>query len=296
LLVIKLTPFYQPASITWPIFIGNKGIIKVMNIYYALLLGIVEGLTEYIPVSSTAHMLIFQRIFNIPSDNAMLAFIVLVQIGPLVALIIYFWKDFWKMIKAFFAKPFSTPDNRLTWYTIMATVPALLAGLLLKNAIQGLFQNPLMEATIRLFSAASLLFLAEWLGKRTRNLDSITGLDSLIIGLFQVLAVFPGSSRSGSTIPGGMLRNFDRPSATRFAFLMAVPVMLAAGGYESLSVIKSHILHTVVVPLAVGFVAATIIGWLSIRWLMSYISTHSLYMFSAYCAMVGLLCLLFLFV
>jgi undecaprenyl-diphosphatase len=221
---------------------------------------------------------------------------VLVQIGPLVALLIYFWKDYWTIIKGFFAKPFSTLYNRMSWYIIIATVPALLAGWLLKDAVQSLFHNPLMEAAIRLFSAAILLFLAEWLGKRTRNLHSITWLDSFIVGLFQVLAVFPGSSRSGATIPGGMLRNLDRPSATRFAFLMAAPVMLAAGGYETLSVIKMHILHTVAVPLAVGFVAAAIVGWVSIRWLMSYVSNHSLYWFSAYCAIAAIICLIFLFV
>ena len=267
-----------------------------MNIFYALLLGIVEGLTEFIPVSSTAHMLIVQRIFNIPSDAGMFAFLVLVQHGPLAALLVYFWKDYWSLIRAFFARPFSTQENKMAWYIIIATIPAGIAGLLLKDVVQNLFQNPLMEAAIRLFTAAILLFLAEWLGKRARGLDSITWLDSLIIGLFQVLAVFPGSSRSGSTIPGGMLRNFDRPSATRFAFLMAAPIMLAAGGYESLSIIKSHILHTILVPLIVGFIIAAIIGWLSIRWLINYVSKHSLYLFAAYCAVVAALCLIFLFV
>ncbi len=138
--------------------------------------------------------------------------------------------------------------------------------------------------------------MAEKIGKRTRNLDTLTWLDSLIIGLFQVLAVFPGSSRSGSVIPGGMLRNFDRRSATRFAFLMAAPVMLAAGGYESLSVFQLHLLHTILVPLAVGFVAAAILGWWSIRWLINYVSRHSLYPFSLYCMIVAALCVVFLLV
>lgn len=265
-----------------------------MNTFYALLLGIIEGLTEFIPVSSTAHMLIVQRILNLPSDNAMFAFLVLVQIGPLLALLIYFWSDFWKIIRAFFARPFSSPDNRMAWYIIIATIPALLAGLVLKDLVQGLFQNPLLEAAIRLSSAAILLFLAEWLGRRTRTLDSITWLDSLVVGLFQVLAVFPGSSRSGSTIPGGLLRNLDRPSATRFAFLIAAPIMIAAGGYETLSVIKLHILPTIIGPLVVGFLAAAVVGWLSIRWLINYVSRHSLYAFSAYCAVVAALCLIFL--
>ncbi|HUH96187.1 MAG TPA: undecaprenyl-diphosphatase UppP [Anaerolineales bacterium] len=266
-----------------------------MNIFHALVLGLIEGLTEFIPVSSTAHMLIVQRILNIPSDPGMFAFLVLVQLGPLLALLVYFWKDFWTMIKAFFARPFSTPENKMAWYIILATIPAGLAGLFLKDAVQSLFQNPLMEAAIRLFTAAVLLFVAEWFGRRARDLDSITWLDALIIGLFQVLAVFPGSSRSGSTIPGGMLRNFDRPSATRFAFLMAAPIMLAAGGYESLSVLRAHILHTILGPLTVGFIAAAILGWFSIRWLINYVSKHSLYLFSAYCFIVALLCVAFLF-
>jgi len=267
-----------------------------MNILNAIILGIIEGLTEFIPVSSTAHMLIVQRIINIPSDNGVFAFLVLVQLGPLLALLFYFWKDYWSLIQAFFSKPFSTSQNRLAWYIIIATIPALLAGFLLKDLVQNLFQNPLLEASIRLLTAAILLALAEWLGKRSRSLDSITWLDSLIIGLFQILAVFPGSSRSGSTIPGGMLRNFNRQSATRFAFLMAAPVMLAAGSYESISVIKLHILHTIIAPLALGFVFAAIIGWLSIRWLINYVSKHSLYVFSAYCTIVGALCLIFLFI
>ena len=266
-----------------------------MNIFYAILFGFIEGLTEFIPVSSTAHMLIVQRIFNIPSDNAMFAFLVLVQIGPLVALLVYFWKDYWMLIKGFFVKPFSTQENRMAWYVIIATIPAGLAGYLLKDLVQGLFQNPLLEAFIRFLSAAILLFLAEWFGKRTRKLDSITWVDSLIVGLFQVLAVFPGSSRSGSTIPGGMLRNLDRPSATRFSFLMAAPIMLAAGGYESLSVLKLHILNIIMGPLAIGLIVAAIIGWLSIRWLINYVSKHSLYLFSAYCAILAALCLVFLF-
>ena len=267
-----------------------------MNIFYALLLGIIEGLTEFIPVSSTAHMLIVQKILNIPSSNAMFAFLILVQIGPLVALLVYFWKDYWALIKAFFAQPFSTQENKMAWYIIIATIPALLAGVLLKNTVESLFQNPLMEAAIRMSAAAILLFLAEYFGKRLRKLNSMTWLDALVVGLFQILAVFPGSSRSGSAITGGMLRNFDRPSATRFAFLMSAPVMLAAGAYKSLSVLKLHILHTIFVPLAVGFIVAAILGWLSIRWLINFVSRNSLYWFAGYCAIVAVLCVIFLFV
>ena len=263
-----------------------------MNLFHALLLGLIEGLTEFIPVSSTAHMLILQQVFHLPADNAMFAFLILVQLGPLVALLVYFWKDLWGLLKAFFGKPFQTPENRLAWYILIATIPALVAGALLKDALQTLFQNPLLEAAIRLLSAGILLFLAEWFGKRVRSLGSLTWLDGLVVGLFQILAVFPGSSRSGSTISGGMLRNLDRASATRFAFLMAAPVMLAAASYESLSVIRLHILHEIIGPLAVGLIAAAVVGWLSIRWLIGYVSRHSLYIFAIYCVIVAALCLL----
>jgi len=262
-----------------------------MNLFHALLLGIIEGLTEFIPVSSTAHMLIVQKLFSIPSSEAMFAFLILVQIGPLVALIVYFWKDLLNLVKAFFARPFSTLENKQAWFIIIATIPALLAGFFLKKVVEGLFSAPLLEAGIRLLVAAILLFLAEWFGRRTRHLDSITWLDALIIGLFQILAVFPGSSRSGSTISGGMLRGFDRASATRFAFLMAAPVMLAAGGYESLSLLKMHGLRAFLPPLAVGFIVAGVVGWVAIGWFINYVSKNSLYVFAIYSAVVGAICL-----
>ena len=184
----------------------------------------------------------------------------------------------------------------MAWFIIIATIPALLAGVLLKDVVQGLFQNPLFEASIRFFAAAILLFLAEWFGRRARNLDSMTWLDALIVGLFQVFAVFPGSSRSGSSISGGMLRNLDRPSATRFAFLMSAPVMLAAGGYESLGVFKMHGLSAFLPPLVVGFIVAGIVGWLSIRWLINYVSKNSLYVFAVYCAIIGVVALILQFI
>jgi undecaprenyl-diphosphatase len=260
-----------------------------MNLFHALLLGIIEGLTEFIPVSSTAHMLIVQKWLNIPAGDAMFAFLILVQIGPLVALVIYFWKDLMSLVQAFFAKPFSTHENKLAWYIIIATVPALLAGFFLKHIVEGLFKTPLLEASIRLLVAAVLLALAEFFGRRTRNLDSMNWLDALIVGLFQILAVFPGASRSGSTISGGMLRGLDRPSAARFAFLLAIPVMLAASGYESLDVLKMHDLGAFLLPLAVGFVTAAIVGWLAIKWLINYLNKNSLYVFAAYCVVVGMI-------
>jgi undecaprenyl-diphosphatase len=267
-----------------------------MTIIQSLLLGIIEGLTEFIPVSSTGHMLVAQRILGIPATDSAFAFLVLVQMGPLVALLVYFSKDLWKLFTSLFARPLSSVDNRLAWCILLASAPALLAGALLKDVVQRLFQSPLLEAAIRFFAAAVLLLLAERLGRQTRSLDSLTLPDALMIGLFQVLAVFPGASRSGSAISGGMLRNFARAAATRFAFLMSAPVMIAAGMYESFSVIRHGALHALLLPLAVGILVAAVGGWLSIRWLIGYVSSHSLYVFAAYSALIGALCLAFLWI
>ena len=258
-----------------------------MTIFQSFLLGIVQGLTEFIPVSSTAHLLISQTILKIPADDAMFSFLVIVQLGTLVSLFAFYWKDLLAIVKATLDFRRSTPERDLGIYIIVATIPALIVGYLLKDAVEALFKQPMLEASIRLFSAAILLTLAEWLTKKDRTLNSMTWLDALIIGLFQVIAVFPGASRSGSTISGGMFRGFDRPSAARFAFLMSVPVMLAAGGYEMLDVIKMPDLGQFLPLLAVGFVTATVVGWFAIKWLISYLSRHSLYVFAAYCAVVG---------
>jgi undecaprenyl-diphosphatase len=274
-----------------------------MTIVHALLLGIIQGLTEFIPVSSTAHLLIGQTLLGLPADGAMFSFLVLVQIGTIVSLLIYYWKDllsiFVETVKNLGGlRDFKTlPDNaRMGWYILIATIPALLAGYTLKDAVEALFRLPLLQASIRLFAAAILLFLAESLTKKDRQLASMTWVDALVVGLFQIISVFPGASRSGSTISGGMFRGFDRPSAARFAFLMSVPVMLAAGAYEMLDVVRMPGLAEFLPALAVGFLTAAIVGWLSVRWLLRYLAHHSLYVFSAYCAVIGVIVLIFHFV
>jgi undecaprenyl-diphosphatase len=263
-----------------------------MTLLPAFFLGIIQGLTEFIPVSSTAHLLIAQQLLGIPAGDATFSFLVLIQLGTLVSLIVYFWRDLLALIRAFFARPFSTPDNRLAWYIIIASIPALAAGVLLRDAVQALFEIPLLEAAIRLWTAAALMAAAEYFGKRSRELEAMTWLDALVVGLFQVLAVFPGASRSGSTISGGMFRGFDRPSAARFAFLISVPVMLAAGAFEMLDVMSMPDLSSFLPALMVGFVTAAVVGWFAIRWLLAYLNRGSLYVFAAYCAVVGALCVI----
>ena len=258
-----------------------------MTFLHAFLLGIVQGLTEFIPVSSTAHLLIGQRLLGLPASAATFSFLVIIQLGTLVSLFAFYWKDLLSIVKATLNFRHSTPERNVGIYIIVATIPALIAGYLLKDAVETLFKQPMLQASIRLFTAAVLLTLAEWLTKKNRTLDSMTWLDALFVGVMQIISVFPGASRSGTTISGGMFRGFDRPSAARFAFLMSVPVMLAAGGYEMLDVIQMPDLGEFLPLLAVGFIAAAIVGWFAIKWLIEYLSKRSLYVFGVYCAVVG---------
>jgi len=213
-----------------------------MTLLHAFLLGIVQGLTEFIPVSSTAHLLILTDVLGIPSDERSFAFSVIIQLGTVAALVAFFWVDIWHILRSFLIglfdrKPFDNLHSRLGWLVVVATLPALLAGFLMKDVVQTMFRNSFLQAGVRLVITAVLLAGVEYLDKRQRTLESATWLDAVSVGLFQVLAIFPGASRSGATIAGGMIRGFDRPSAARFAFLMSGPILVAAGAYQSWQVI-----------------------------------------------------------
>lgn len=269
-----------------------------MTLFEAFLLGIIQGLTEFIPVSSTAHLLLGQTLLGLQSDGKVFAFQVIVQMGTVLALLIYFWKDFSYIIKSFLLgiwrrRPFENHDSQLGWLVIVATIPALVVGFLLKDVVENMFKDPPIQAGVRLLMSAVLLTSVEYFGRRERKLESATWLDALVVGLFQVLALFPGASRSGSTIAGGMARGFERPSAARFAFIMSAPILLAAGGYEMLNVVAMTGTQDFLPFLAVGFFTAAVVGWLSLKWLLNFLNDHSFYAFALYCFVVGSLTLFF---
>jgi len=268
-----------------------------LNIFHAIILGIVQGLTEFIPVSSTAHLFVTSYLLGLPADDRTFSFNVIVQLGTVAALLLYFWKDYWQIIKAFFLgiktrTPFVDFYSRLGWLVIVATIPAGLVGLVLKPLVQKMSGDPLLWAAVRLLFTAVLLAAVEFFDKKSRTLDSATWLDALSVGLFQVLAIIPGASRSGSTMAGAMFRGFDRPSAARFAFLMSAPILLAAGLYETIQVIILPNTTEFLPVLMTGFVASAIVGWLAIKWLLGYLRKHSLYIFSLYCLIAGIVVLL----
>ena len=268
-----------------------------MTLIQSIILGIVQGLTEFLPISSSAHLVLIPHLLGWSLPEAQVfPFDVLVQLGTLVAVILYFWSDLWKILKAFFQglvarKPFEDPNARMGWYLILASIPAGFSGILLKDKVEAAFNDPNATAYF-LFGTAALLILAEMLGKRTRSLTGMKWFDALWMGLFQAMSIFPGISRSGSTIAGGMTRNLDRPSAARFSFLMSIPVMLGAGLVSITDVIKMPDLGSFLPILLVGFVAALLVGYLSIHWLLSFLNKRSFYLFAAYCVLLGAVALI----
>lgn len=263
-----------------------------MTYLQSILLGILQGVTEFIPVSSSGHLVLAPYLLGWSIDpGEAFVFDVLVQVATLAAVIIYFWKDLTRILQAVIqgllkGKPFQELDARLGWYLVLATVPAGTVAVLFKDTFEAAFSNPRWAASFLLVTAG-LLFLAEVMQNKHRTLDQIGWVDAVWIGFFQVLALFPGISRSGSTISGGLTRHLDRPSAARFSFLMAVPVMLAAGGLALVDLFSMPGWAARFPVYLAGFASAALVGYLSIRWLLRYLAHHSLLVFAVYCTLLG---------
>lgn len=267
-----------------------------MTFVQALFLGVVQGLTEFIPVSSTAHLFIASALIGLPPTEKIFSFNVIIQLGTVAAMLVFFWKDIWAIVKAFIigikhGKPFEDFHSRLGWLVMAATIPAALIGFFLQGFVESMMGDPLLWAGIRLLFTAALLTFVEFYDKKSRTLESATWQDALSVGLFQILAIFPGASRSGSTIAGGMVRGFDRPSAARFAFLMSAPILLAAGLFEMVHTIEMEGTREFLPYLMTGFFTAGFVGWLSIKWLLAFLVRNSLYIFAVYCLIAGIIVL-----
>ncbi len=268
-----------------------------MTNFQAIILGVIQGITEFLPISSSGHLVLAPFFFgwNIPEEQ-IFPFDVLVQMGTLAAVIVYFWRDLVRIGGEFVAaiwkrKPFGTLSARQGWYLLLASLPVGLVGVLVKPLIERAF-NSVTATAYFLFGSAFLLVLSEKVGKNNRDLDEITWLDALWIGAFQALAVFPGISRSGATITGGMTRHLHRKDAGRFSFILSIPVMLVAGLYSLYELVTSPGFGLLAVPLAIGLVVAAVVGYFSIGWLLSFLQRRSLTSFAVYCASLGALTLI----
>lgn len=263
-----------------------------MTAFQALILGIVQGATEFLPVSSSGHLVLVPWLLGWQLDpQAAFVFDVLVQWGTLLAVIAYFWRELVELVRAAIVglvhgHPLETPSAQLAWLLVVASVPAAVLGLAFKDTVEATFSQPAMVFGFLLVTSA-LLAVSEWLGHRTRSMDDLGWMDALWIGFAQVLALFPGVSRSGSTIAGGMTRNLRRPDAARFAFLMAVPIMIGAGLVAARDLLRLPDAGAQMANVAIGFAAAAVVGYLAIRWLLRYLSQRPLTIFIAYTALVG---------
>ncbi len=269
-----------------------------MTIIQAIILGIVQGLTEFLPVSSSAHLVLvpYLAAWNLDQDFTFV-FDVLVQLGTLAAVIYYFRKDLLEIIKAWVyglkvRKPLAEENSRLGWHLILATIPAGIAGLLLKEKVEAAFSSPILTAVF-LFGTAILLLGEELFHRQFerksqgRSLSSMKAVDAITVGVFQAISIFPGISRSGATISGGIFRNFDRQSAARFAFLMSIPIMLAAGILGVKDLLEVPNLGQMAGLVLIGFILAGVVGYLVIRWFIAYLKDRSLLPFAAYCAVLA---------
>ncbi len=269
-----------------------------MNFFQAFILGMIQGITEFLPVSSSAHLVLTPFYFGwqIPEEQ-IFPFDVLVQVGTLLAVIIYFRKDLLVILSEVMRglqsrQPFTSPSSRLGWLLVVASLPAGFAGILLKDTVEAAFKSPVSVAFF-LIGTAALLWLAENLGKRDRNLSSVSWFDALWIGIGQAFALFPGISRSGATIAAGMTRHLDRRSAARFSFLMSVPVMAAAGLVGLVDLLKVPHLVAFLPSMVTGFVTAAVVGYLAIHWLLGFLARHSLRSFAIYCLTLAAITLIF---
>jgi len=257
-----------------------------VNYLLAILAGIVQGLTEFLPVSSTGHLIIFEKIFNISQKDFGLAFDASLHLGTLFAVLIFFWKDYLAILR---------PKNQLLLKLVIGTIPAAFFGLIFENQIESILRQTWIVATaLILFSF--VFILAENLGKQTKSKDHTTLLDTLIIGLFQSIALIPGVSRSGSTISGGLFLNLKREEAARFAFILSGPVIFGAGAKKFLEVLNSPNIGTTDLNFfLIGIASSALFGYLTIKYFLRYLSTRTLYPFVIYRIALGLVLLWFHF-
>ena len=287
-----------------------------MNFLQAIILGIVQGLTEFIPISSTAHLVFASRLTNLYGGNPeqITATIAVLQLGTLLAVFVYFASDILSITAAFVRDHWNLLTRRrnvrfsgthgvrpiwlseeawLGWLIILGSIPIGVIGLLFKDLIEGAATKNLWVIAIMLISIAVLLAFAELVGKRRKEISDFGLLDAIVVGFAQVLALIPGASRSGSTIMGGLFAGETRETAARFSFLLSIPA-IAASGLLELKEAATKLPAGSTLPLVVATIVSAIVGYASIWFLLRYLRTHSTGIFIGYRLVVGAAILLML--
>jgi undecaprenyl-diphosphatase len=260
----------------------------LQEIIEAIVIGVVQGLTEFLPISSSAHLILIPRVlgWNEAFINSA-EFVVMLHMGTLAALLLYFWRDVLDLIAAGWEalrerSLAGDPTRKLALVLLLSIIPAAVVGFLLEDWIESFFRDAILIIPLVLVVGALILWLAERFGTRERDLDHVDYGDAALIGIAQALALFPGISRSGITLSAGLFRGLTRESAARFAFLMGIPIIAGAGLWKMRSIVTGGSGDVHVDALLAGVIAAALSGWLAIGFLLRYLRTHSTGIFIAY--------------
>jgi len=268
-----------------------------LNILEAILLGILQGITEFLPISSTGHLTLAGKFMNLISSEKpeqWTAFIAVIQLGTLLAVLIYFWKDIISIINSFFKqnifsrKKFSEQelDSRLGWLIIIGTIPVVIIGLLFKDIIEGSLTKNLYVISGSLIGLAIILAIAEKTAKFKKEIKDISVADSFLIGVAQSFALIPGSSRSGTTITGGLFVGLNRETAARFSFLLSIPAVFASGLlelYEALEFLNA----SMIINMVISTLFSAVSGYAAIDFLLKYLRKNSTFVFIYYRILLG---------
>jgi undecaprenyl-diphosphatase len=267
-----------------------------VDYFEAVVLGVVEGLTEFLPVSSTGHLTIAEKLLGLDLDDpAVTGYTAVIQMGAIAAVIVYFAKDIWAIIRAWTLGLVKSEyrgqlEHRMGWYVIVATIPVGVVGLLAKDLITGDLRS-LWVVAVALIAWSAVMWVAERVARQDRPERDLGMTDAVTIGLFQAVALVPGISRSGATISAGLFRGLDRVTATKLSFFMSIPALLAAGVFELKDAFSGDI---GVGEALVGVVVAFLVAYASIAWLLRFVAHHTIAWFVPYRVALGVLLLVLL--
>lgn len=261
-----------------------------MDFWEAILLGVVQGATEFLPISSDGHLVLVPTLLGFSEPS--LTVISIAHQGTLLALLIYFWRDIWGIVSSIWrdlrkGQPWATSESRLGWYILLGSLPVVFLGLLFKDFFEQRFGEPMLAALL-LLTNAGILITGEQLLKGDKALPQMDKRDALLIGCAQMFALLPGISRSGSTITTALWRGYDRPTAARFSFLLGIPAIAGAGFLSLMDLVQASDIATQLPILLASFVSAGIVGYSCIHFLLNWVRRHSLYGFAIYCIVFSL--------
>ncbi|CAB4615373.1 MAG: undecaprenyl-diphosphate phosphatase [Actinobacteria bacterium] len=273
-----------------------------MNPFEAVILGIVQGLTEFLPISSSAHVQIAQQLLGLGAmpKPQLTAFIATIQLGTEAAVLIYFWKDITRIVRAFFGSLFNKSvqnqdqkrDAKLGWLIIVGSVPVVVVGLIFKDAIENQLRS-LWVIAFTLIIFGIVLGIADFYGKRQKSIEQLTTRHGILFGLGQALAVIPGVSRSGGTISVGLFLGYSRQAAARYSFLLAIPAVIASGLYEFIKT-ANDLDQSLLIATAVATIVSFAVGFSVIVGLLKYLSKGSFMPFVIWRVAVGTLLIILL--